>query len=147
MAKKWIHKDGESKIVDFHDVVEHYKKGWTDEVTRKEAMTEAEIESFGAKVKIDTSPCPTCGHRKAAPVVEVPAVEPVEEGEESSTITEPIEGLDVKDADEPADEEVDPYDQYTKAELIKMIEDEDQTANKNAKKEELIAALKFIKGE
>lgn len=142
MAKKWIHKDGESKIVNFHDVVAHYVEGWTDAVERKEPMTEAEIAAFQAKVSVDTSPCPTCGHRKATGGNAAPA--PIEVPE---VVVEVDDDEPVDEGEEPKEESGISYAEYTNAELIEMIVAEGEKPAAGAKKADLIKTLKFIRGE
>ena len=143
----WIyHKKHDAKVVASHEVADYYKKGWTDEPGRP-AMTDFEIENAKQSAQADRKPCITCGHIKplpGAPVEEEPA-EITEEAIEE--IIDDVDGEPVEDGEEPVNEGPEPYEEMTNAELIKAIEAEGIKANKSARKEELIAALKLVKGE
>lgn len=139
MAKKFVHKDGVSKAVDFSEVIAHYEKGWTDAVERTDPMTEAEIALFQAKVTINNTPCPTCGHVKEG-VGE--AQEPLVDEVGPLVDDEPVE-----EDEEPVSEATLSYAEYTRAELLEMIKAEGESPNQNAKKEDLIKTLIFIREE
>ena len=95
---------------------------------------------------MSVSPVLTCGLIKPLPGAPVEE-EPAEITEEA--IEEIIDDGDepVEDGEEPVNEGPEPYEEMTNAELIEAIEAEGVKANKSARKDELIAALKLVKGE